>query len=542
MFNFIKAYRSSIQLKLFISLTAIVALSLTTILATQAYLVQEYFIRQAEANLRSSNYLLSRVLADPMFEKDLNLLQSRLQAIQLKLPLCNFQLKDNVGTVVYKVGEVNSHVDTDFDPNSHDGCHNTVIPVIHGEEMLGTMRMGVRTDDIAQARKDLIQQSALFSLLWFALFMLPFFLQIRRMVSPLSNISTAAQQFAKGNLDHPAPTLVPGDDEISQLTTSFQGMAQALVQNRDFQAASLATISDEKSTLDTLLASLPVGVFFADRTHIRYCNSAFRRMCLSNPDEQLVGLRNEALLTFLGQIVAEADVFLKSVAEILASYTLSEPKYLELKDGRILRLTSNTVIAPENRGYLGRFWMFEDVTQEKLRLQTAELRAERDALTLLYNRQRFDNDLPRLFAQAERDESKLSVMIFDLDDFKPINDLHGHASGDIVLKRVAQTLSMQLRRNEVLYRIGGDEFALLLINTSDEELAILAGRIVVSIGSLEFDFNGASAKVGCSLGIARFPQDAATPQALLQSADHAMYDAKQRGKNNWVMHDAKQAE
>ncbi len=542
MFNFIKAYRSSIQLKLFISLTAIVALSLTTILATQAYLVQEYFIRQAEANLRSSNYLLSRVLADPMFEKDLNLLQSRLQAIQLKLPLCNFQLKDNVGTVVYKVGEVNSHVDTDFDPNSHDGCHNTVIPVIHGEELLGTMRMGVRTDDIAQARKDLIQQSALFSLLWFALFMLPFFLQIRRMVSPLSNISTAAQQFAKGNLDHPAPTLVPGDDEISQLTTSFQGMAQALVQNRDFQAASLATISDEKSTLDTLLASLPVGVFFADRTHIRYCNSAFRRMCLSNPDEQLVGLRNEALLTFLGQIVAEADVFLKSVAEILASYTLSEPKYLELKDGRILRLTSNTVIAPENRGYLGRFWMFEDVTQEKLRLQTAELRAERDALTLLYNRQRFDNDLPRLFAQAERDESKLSVMIFDLDDFKPINDLHGHASGDIVLKRVAQTLSMQLRRNEVLYRIGGDEFALLLINTSDEELAILAGRIVVSIGSLEFDFNGASAKVGCSLGIARFPQDAATPQALLQSADHAMYDAKQRGKNNWVMHDAKQAE
>lgn len=541
MFNFIKAYRSSIQLKLFISLTAIVALSLTTILATQAYLVQEYFIRQAEANLRSSNYLLSRVLADPMFENDLNLLQSRLQAIQLKLPLCNFQLKDNVGTVVYKVGEVNSHVDTDFDPNSHDGCHNTVIPVIHGEELLGTMRMGVRTDDIAQARKDLIQQSALFSLLWFALFMLPFFLQIRRMVSPLSNISTAAQQFAKGNLDHPAPTLVPGEDEISQLTTSFQGMAQALVQNRDFQAASLAMISDEKSTLDTLLASLPVGVFFADRTHIRYCNSAFRRMCLTNPDEQLVGLRNEALLTFLGQIVAEADVFLKSVAEILASYTLSEPKYLELKDGRILRLTSNTVIAPENRGYLGRFWMFEDVTQEKLRLQTAELRAERDALTLLYNRQRFDNDLPRLFAQAERDESKLSVMIFDLDNFKPINDLHGHASGDIVLKRVAQTLSMQLRRNEVLYRIGGDEFALLLINTSDEELAILAGRIVASIGALEFDFNGANVKVGCSLGIARFPQDAATPQALLQSADHAMYDAKQSGKNNWVMH-SKQAE
>jgi diguanylate cyclase (GGDEF)-like protein len=533
--NLLKAYRSSIQFKLFISLTAIAALSLAAILISQVYLVQEYFIHQAEANLRSSNYLLSRVLADPIFEKDLTLLQSRLQAIQTKLPLCNFQLKDNVGTVVYKVGEVNSHVDTDFDPSSHDGCHNTVIPVIHGDEMLGTMRLGVRTDDIAQARKDLIQQSAFFALFWFSLFMLPFFLQIRRMVRPLVNLSKAAQQFADGNLDYPAPALLRGEDELSQLTVSFQGLSQALVNNRDFQASALAALSDEKTTLDTLLATLPVGVFFADRTHIRFCNNAFRKMCLLSPNEQLVGMKNEALLSRLGLIAAEAEKMLKTVAEILETRQLSEPKFVVLKDGRTLRMISNTVIAPENRGYLGRFWMFEDVTEEKALLQMAELRAEHDALTLLYNRQRFDSDLARLFAQAERDKSQLSLMIFDLDDFKPVNDEHGHAAGDIALKRVSQTLTLQLRRNEVLYRVGGDEFALLLVNTSEGELAILAERIVHSINALTFDFNGATVKVGCSLGIARYPHDAATTQTLLHCADQAMYAAKQRGKNNWVM-------
>jgi diguanylate cyclase len=166
----------------------------------------------------------------------------------------------------------------------------------------------------------------------------------------------------------------------------------------------------------------------------------------------------------------------------------------------------------------------------------AELRAEHDALTSLFNRQRYDQDLPRLVAQAERDGSRLAVLVFDLDNFKPINDLYGHAAGDTVLRKISATLTSQLRRNEVLYRIGGDEFALLLVNASDEEITLLAERIVHTVHALSFDFDGTTAKVGCSLGIARYPQDATTLQHLLYLADQAMYEAKQRGKNNWVMH------
>ena len=531
--NLLQATRCSIQFKLFLSLTAIVALSLTAILVSQVYLVQDYFIRQAESNLRSSNYLLSRVLADPLFEHDLSLLQTRLQDVQSRLPLCNLQLKDNIGTVVYKVGEV-SRVDTDFDPNSRDGCYNTIVPVVRGDRLLGTVRMGVRTDDISRARQSLIQQTVYFSLFWFAIFMLPFFVQIRRMVQPLVNLSRAAQEFANGNLDYPTPRLAHSDDEISQLTTSFQGMAQALVLNRNTQAASLAELNNEKSTLNALLTTMPVGVIFADRSHIRFCNAAFSRMFMLSPNEQLVGLRNDALLLRLGQFVADADSFLKTVADVLETRTLTEPAYLTLKDGRILRMISNTVIAPEINRYLGRFWLFDDATEEKKLLQMAELRGEQDSLTLLYNRQRYDRDLERVVAQAERDGSRIALLIFDLDDFKPINDLYGHTAGDSVLKQVAQTLSAQLRRNEVLYRIGGDEFALVLVNASDEEVTILAERIVKSVHSLTFKFNGATAKVGCSLGIARYPYDAKTLQTLMQLADHAMYVAKNNGKGQFA--------
>jgi diguanylate cyclase (GGDEF)-like protein len=513
----------------------IVALSLAAILASQVYLVQEYFVRQAETNLRGNNYLLSRVLADPLFEHDLALLQSRLEAIQSKLPLCNFQLKDNIGSVVYKVGEVHTISDSNIDLNTRDHCYNTVLPVIHGEQLLGTVRMGVRTDEMAQARTSLINQSIYFALFWFALFMLPFFVQIRRLTKPLVNLSKAAQEIAKGNLDYPAPKLLRSEDELSQLISSFQGMTQSLVRNRDTQAANLEALTNEKSTLDTLLTTIPIGVVFADQSQVCYCNDSFRRMFQFGQDEQLVGMKNDRLLLRITQHVADADSALKAITSILASRKLTDPAYITLKNGRILRLLSNVVIAPESSSYLGRFWLFEDQTKEQKVLQIAELNAEHDALTSIYNRRRFDRDLPRMMAQAERDQSRLALMILDLDEFKPINDLYGHESGDIVLQQIAQSLSSQLRRNEVLYRIGGDEFALLLVNISDEEVKIIAERIVKLVRSLAFGFKGAIVNVGCSMGIASFPDNSTSPQALLQLADQAMYEAKKSGKCQYVI-------
>jgi diguanylate cyclase (GGDEF)-like protein len=329
--------------------------------------------------------------------------------------------------------------------------------------------------------------------------------------------------------------LLRSEDELSQLISSFQGMTQSLLRSRNVQAASMEALTNEKSMLDTLLATMPIGVVFADHTQVCYCNDSFRRMFQFGQNEQIVGMKNDRLLLQITQNVADADTALKAITSILASRKLTDPAYITLKNGRILRLLSNVVIAPESSNYLGRFWLFEDQTKEQKVLQMAELNAEHDALTSIYNRRRFDLDLPRMLAQAERDQSRLALMIFDLDEFKPINDIYGHEYGDIVLKQVAQSLSAQLRRNEVLYRIGGDEFALLLVNISDDEVKIIADRNVTLVSSLAFGFKGAIVKVGCSLGIASYPDAADTPQDLLKLADQAMYEAKKSGKSQYVI-------
>jgi diguanylate cyclase (GGDEF)-like protein len=186
--------------------------------------------------------------------------------------------------------------------------------------------------------------------------------------------------------------------------------------------------------------------------------------------------------------------------------------------------------------------MFEDVTEEYARLREAEARAERDALTGLYNRRRFEEDSERMFIQAQRDKSRLTLLYFDLDDFKDINDTYGHPCGDKVLKAIAQALTLQSRRNEILYRLGGDEFAILIADAELHQVEALAQRVISTVEQLQFRFDGHEVHVHSSMGIAACSPEARPDSAvkLMQLADIAMYQAKRRGKHRWHVFDPAQ--
>ncbi|MCY7308656.1 MAG: GGDEF domain-containing protein [Rhodoferax sp.] len=155
-----------------------------------------------------------------------------------------------------------------------------------------------------------------------------------------------------------------------------------------------------------------------------------------------------------------------------------------------------------------------------------------DSLTSLPNRGYFVERLDHALALAAPQRRPLSVMYLDLDDFKPINDAHGHAAGDELLRIVAARLSHVVRGEDMVSRLGGDEFAFLLTGLDDRaQLAQLARKV--------FDAVSAPCKVGKlrlvvrpSIGIAMCPGDGETSDALLQNADAAMYYAKRRNLNH----------
>ena len=173
-----------------------------------------------------------------------------------------------------------------------------------------------------------------------------------------------------------------------------------------------------------------------------------------------------------------------------------------------------------------------DVTERRELERSLRRQALHDALTDLPNRRHFRESVAKALAHAERHGGTLAVLFVDLDHFKHVNDTLGHSHGDELLRQVAHRVGETLRAGDLLARMGGDEFALLLIGAKVEDAAAVAGK-VLRVLEAPFSHAGQTMKVGASIGITMFPADGRQVEDLLSHADLAMYRAKAQGRNTW---------
>ncbi len=152
-----------------------------------------------------------------------------------------------------------------------------------------------------------------------------------------------------------------------------------------------------------------------------------------------------------------------------------------------------------------------------------------DALTTLLNRRALDEQVEREWSRAQRHDLALSLALLDIDNFKPINDTHGHAVGDALLRAFAQVLARQVREGDSVYRQGGDEFAMLLPHTGTAGALEAARRVVASVAQAPFEVDGLSLVLTVSAGVASLP--CTSPGELFAKADAALYAAKRAGRN-----------
>ena len=294
----------------------------------------------------------------------------------------------------------------------------------------------------------------------------------------------------------------------------------------------------DRYRLDALLDVMSTGVLFLDaERRVICCNRAYRTLW-QLPDEALaVGEAAAAVTQLTAALRADDAAYRQHLREAVRSGGASAPYDILLANGTILCETSRPVLGPAGET-LGRVWLFEDVTEQRTSRQKLVELAERDPLTNLYNRRRFQSELDRMLAEASRRGSQIGLVMFDLDAFKPVNDRYGHKAGDEVLVALAAAVSGTVRRNEQLFRIGGDEFAMLVPEAQELELSGLARRILGRIDELEFSFDGDTVHISVSLGIAIYPTHALVADALLQCADQPMYAVKAGGRHGWGFFDA----
>lgn len=179
--------------------------------------------------------------------------------------------------------------------------------------------------------------------------------------------------------------------------------------------------------------------------------------------------------------------------------------------------------------------MLERAVRYALKMSAALARlreqAAHDELTGIPNRREFDRRLLEEWQRSVRFKRPLSLIMLDLDRFKVINDTHGHPVGDEVLRHVARLLAGQIRQVDCLGRYGGDEFALLLVETDRKSAQVVADRLraLVAATPCQLAMRGLVLDVGISVGVAAWPDNADKMSALVAAADADLYELKRRG-------------
>ncbi|MGH8687368.1 MAG: diguanylate cyclase domain-containing protein [Burkholderiales bacterium] len=200
------------------------------------------------------------------------------------------------------------------------------------------------------------------------------------------------------------------------------------------------------------------------------------------------------------------------------------------RDGRMRWVSSHGMALPDGSGRLTRMiGVSQDITERKRREEEARFLAYHDTLTGLPNRRLLDDRLAQALHLAQRRDVRLAVMLVDLDEFKLVNDRYGHRTGDAVLREAARRLAACVRKADTLARQGGDEFVVVIPELAPQaDGRIVADKILRAL-EMPLEADGAALRIGASVGISLYPDDARDGEALLRNADAAMYRAKQSG-------------
>lgn len=181
-----------------------------------------------------------------------------------------------------------------------------------------------------------------------------------------------------------------------------------------------------------------------------------------------------------------------------------------------------------------------DVALQKLELQAARdelsILAKTDNLTQLFNRGYWEGCFEKEFNRFRRTGQTPTLILLDIDHFKKVNDTYGHLTGDEVIRTLASTLKENLRVTDILGRLGGEEFGVILIDTLAEPAEMLANRLRKIVETTEINYDGHTINFTCSFGVAELTSEFANPDQWFSATDAALYASKDSGRNCVTLH------
>ncbi|SHM06607.1 sensor domain-containing diguanylate cyclase [Roseibium suaedae] len=325
------------------------------------------------------------------------------------------------------------------------------------------------------------------------------------------------------------------DDVCCEPLVSGAGMivarAQRALLTRRAMLGEIETLKARQAETQAALDNLPSPVFFKDRAGIyRGCNKAFEEF-IGLPASKVIGSSVfDIAKSEYAQIYFDADERLMQaggvqIYEAKVCYADGRPR-----DVSFHKAVTRDPLTGEVNGLAG---AMHDITLRRELEDKLKVAAECDPLTGAFNRRKFFEVAQAEEMVAETSGAPLSVLAIDVDQFKQINDRFGHACGDAALCHMVAVCQAVLGKAHVFARSGGEEFFALLRNSSLEEAALVAENLRQTLAASHFSFEDQTLHVEVSIGVADYRPGESLSQTILR-ADHALYDAKEHGRNRVV--------
>ena len=304
------------------------------------------------------------------------------------------------------------------------------------------------------------------------------------------------------------------DDELKLLAKTLEQLLRDVNHNNN-------ALKNEKARLRTILNAMSSGIaLVAPNGNVQYVNRGFEELFKLGTDFAK-DRHIDDLITYHSLI--------QSRQRIQPQDNSSPYNRIELKSGTILRQSLIPIITETTT--VGQLWVFEDITDNEEMKNRLEFLASHDTLTGLYNRRNYSKTLNQFGMIALQQNKQVALILIDLDDFKDINDTHGHHAGDTALKRLSTVMSNLADPSDWVGRLGGDEFVVVKLVDNEDDAQKFVSSIQHSLSNNLLKFDGNPYVINVSVGYSVYPDLSPNLSSLSADADVAMYESKAKGKN-----------
>jgi diguanylate cyclase (GGDEF)-like protein len=478
----------------------------------------------SETIFKELDSVMSTALVDPLLQRDDALLQRLAEDLVNNKSVAGI-LITSPGGKIYAVSGSDTkspksydEVKTGFSLSANSRFFSKTSAIKFAGQELGSVFYTISLEKQLQARNSLLRRFYLIAVATTVVAIVFGFFITSKLVNQIKLIGRVSAAAIGG--DYTKRVLINSNDELGRLGNDLNRLSETvgrrieeLVESEVSRSYYLQASRKGEARLTSLLNSMKLGIVLLD-THGN------------------VIYKNSALLRIWPAGVPESILFSKANDR-------EEVRELTLPDGRMVSISSHFVFEDRSidvalhqpANILGSVLVFEDVTAERGAQKMIQFLAERDSLTSLYNRHSFTEAMKK--AIEDNAGTPIALVYIDLDNFKLVNDLQGHQQGDKVLVDIAKKLSAATRANDIVGRIGGDEFVILASDISIESQNSWCDRLLQQLSALDSSAVDGVNMVSSSVGIAWYPKDGDTAELLMSAADQAMYSAKRAGKNAW---------